>query len=281
MYIVNGQCTFNAGGKDGMVAPTGSFINIPRHTQHSFMVDHPNTQMLNFYLPAGFEQVIIGLSHPAPENIIPPEDYQQGPPPPLLAEKLAKIYGMTEVLGLPFRDKPSLDKMYSHDNPNQPLKPYVRNALQSSAYWYGGGLWSELASSASTGDSYDFLEVVMPKNAGPGPVIYERSDVWIYVVEGQMTFLLGDSVEIAEKGASVYLPRGTVFAYRADEDQTKFLNLHTPGGFDHVLKTYGVPAEQRTLPPQAFAEGIPGQHNPSTPGNELGLRYVSMANPLA
>ncbi|MBC7799090.1 MAG: cupin domain-containing protein, partial [Gemmatimonadaceae bacterium] len=71
LYVVSGHCTFNAGGLT-IPAPAGSFVSVPRRTEHSFTVDAPSTQLLNFYLPAGFEIILMGLAHPAERNALPP-----------------------------------------------------------------------------------------------------------------------------------------------------------------------------------------------------------------
>ena len=85
--MITGQCTFNAGGTQGMVAGPGTFVAIPGLTEHSFTVDKNDTQILNFYLPAGFEQLLIGISHPADTNTPPPPGVPL--PPPHLVDKLA------------------------------------------------------------------------------------------------------------------------------------------------------------------------------------------------
>ena len=54
LYIVSGHCTFNA-GRLTVPAPAGLFVSVPRRCEHSFTVDAPGRQLLNFYLPAGFE----------------------------------------------------------------------------------------------------------------------------------------------------------------------------------------------------------------------------------
>jgi quercetin dioxygenase-like cupin family protein len=68
MYAISGQCTFNAGGHQGLVGTPGSFVSIPGDTEHSFTVNKPDTHILNFYLLAGFEQLLIGISRPAKER---------------------------------------------------------------------------------------------------------------------------------------------------------------------------------------------------------------------
>ena len=44
LYVVSGHCTFNAGGRT-VAAPAGSFVSVPRRTEHSITVDAPGTQL--------------------------------------------------------------------------------------------------------------------------------------------------------------------------------------------------------------------------------------------
>ena len=279
MYIVSGQCTFNAGGHDGMVAPPGSFVNVPRNTEHSFSVDHSDTQLLNFYLPAGFEQLLVGIAHPATENTPPPPGVPL--PPPHLVYKLAADYGQTAVLGMPFAERPDKSKMWTKPTPGNPLTPHVRSALQSSAYFYRGGLWSVLADSAETGRSYDICEVSVPKGASSPPAMHECMDEMYYILEGQITFFLGGRVETAGKHAAIFIPRGTPFAWRADQEKTKFLNMHTPSGFERVLEVCGCPAKERMVPGLACQDPeVPEVARQITLG-EIGMQELAVENPLA
>ena len=50
MYILEGHCTFQAGGETAKAGP-GTFVSIPRDTEHSFVVDVAHTRLLNFYTP--------------------------------------------------------------------------------------------------------------------------------------------------------------------------------------------------------------------------------------
>ena len=71
LYVVSGHCTFNAGGAS-LSAAAGSLVVVPRFTEHAFSVDAPGTQLLNFYLPSGFEMFLIGFAHPAERNAAAP-----------------------------------------------------------------------------------------------------------------------------------------------------------------------------------------------------------------
>ncbi|KAL9578250.1 MAG: hypothetical protein Q9203_007167, partial [Teloschistes exilis] len=123
LYVVSGQCTFNAGGKDRKIATAGTFVNFPRLIQHSFTVDVLNTQLLNFYLPAGFEQLLTGIAHRADRSGPPPPDVPLAPT--WLIEKLAEDYGQTAILGIPFKDLADANNMKTQPTPGATLFPYA------------------------------------------------------------------------------------------------------------------------------------------------------------
>ena len=47
LYILEGHCTFNAGGETVKAGP-GTLVYVPRLVEHSFTVDAPNSRLLNF-----------------------------------------------------------------------------------------------------------------------------------------------------------------------------------------------------------------------------------------
>ncbi|GAB2578915.1 cupin domain-containing protein [Spirosoma areae] len=71
-FVNEGQITYVAGGEQ-FVAKQGSFVWIPRSTIHSFRVDSKTATLLNFYTPAGFEQIIMAGGLPAEALTLPPE----------------------------------------------------------------------------------------------------------------------------------------------------------------------------------------------------------------
>ena len=56
------------------MARAGDFVWIPRGTAHKVTVTSTVCRALNAYVPAGFEQVIIGLGNPAERRELPPPD---------------------------------------------------------------------------------------------------------------------------------------------------------------------------------------------------------------
>lgn len=240
LYVIRGQCTFNAGGHQGLPGTPGTFVAIPGNTEHSFTVDEADTKVLNFYLPAGFEQLLMGISRPATERIPPPPELiQEMLPPKELSAKLAVQYGQTNLLGDPFNDPPNADLMYTRPTPGATVFPFTANAANLPAYQVRDGLWTILASGKETGNSYSLLEQRLRRGKVYSAHIFKDRDVVYYVLEGKLTILHGGKVETADKGAFVFVPRGTVHAVLVESDEALVLNLHTPGGFEEYVEVIG------------------------------------------
>ena len=242
LYVISGRCTFNAGGHQGLPGSPGTFVSIPGNTEHSFTVDEPDTHVLKFYLPAGFEQLLIGISHPAKERKPPPTELvEEMMAPPWLAEKLAADYGEVSVLGNPFVDKPDPAKMLTKPTPGAKLFPFTANASNLEKITAMGGHWTVLADGKQTGGCYCLLEVSFRKGIVIAPRIYKEKDEMIYVLDGNLSFLLGDRVVKAGTGSLVYIPSGTVYSARVDSEEAHCLNLHTRSGFEELVQYVGRP----------------------------------------
>jgi mannose-6-phosphate isomerase-like protein (cupin superfamily) len=89
------------------------------------------------------------------------------------------------------------------------------------------------ADGAETADRYSISEWWLePHTTGPGAHTHPEDDVF-YVLEGTMTFLVGDRWVDAPKGSFVLASGGTPhdFQNRTDE-RTGALNISVPGAFE-------------------------------------------------
>ena len=277
LYVVSGHCTFNAGGQT-VAAGAGTFVSVPRLCEHSFTVDAPNTQLLNFYLPAGFDVLLIGIAHPADRNEPPPPGVPM--PPPRLVRQLARDYGQTAVLGMPFIDPPGPDNMATKPTPGAGVLPFGAQAGSAPSYWMMGGLWSVLASGAQTGGSYSLLEQVLPQGPAASPHLHEGMDEVFYILDGAATFLMNDRIVTAFKGALVFIPRGVVHAFRIDSPSARMLNLYTPAGFERTVTTLGHPTQLRELPRHDLAPTGVAPDRMATLFEEVGMRTLAVADPF-
>jgi quercetin dioxygenase-like cupin family protein len=252
LYVISGKCTFNAGGHQGLTGPPGTFVSIPPNTEHSFTVDEPDTHVLNFYLPAGFEQLLIGISHPAKERQPPPPELiQEMMAPRWLADKLSEDYGQVSTLGNPFADPPDPAKMFTKPTPGATVFPFTANAQNIDTFSTMGGRWTILAAGKQTEGCYCLLEVRLRKGVFIAPRIYKDKDEMFYVFDGNMTLMLGDRLVTAAKGSLVYIPSGTVYSARVDSDQAHCLNLHTRSGFEEFIEYVGTPGGREPDAPGA------------------------------
>ena len=91
-YVIEGDITFMSNGQQLQVS-NGGFIAIPSGSIHSFRVDSNTAHILNFYSPAGFEQMGV----PAPTRTIPPADFKEPPVDMTKMMELFQKYGMHVV----------------------------------------------------------------------------------------------------------------------------------------------------------------------------------------
>jgi quercetin dioxygenase-like cupin family protein len=120
---------------------------------------------------------------------------------------------------------------------------------EGEALWFFGTLVTFKAAAAQTGDRFTLIE-----QAGPGRVATPRhaqpaDDESFYVLEGALTFWLGDNPPFrAAAGAFVHIPAGVPHAFRIESATARQLNFTTPR-HEAFMRAAGEPARQRVPPP--------------------------------
>lgn len=132
--------------------------------------------------------------------------------------------------------------------PKNNLLPYALNRDQAPAFWEVDILWLILADASQTDGSLTMMEQVCPKNSGPPPHTHAQQESF-YVLEGQMTVLVGGKTLVATQGSFLNVPPNTVHSFRVDSDSCRILNMYTPAGFERIITEFGEPAPKRSLPP--------------------------------
>jgi quercetin dioxygenase-like cupin family protein len=116
----------------------------------------------------------------------------------------------------------------------------ARSPQQADRHAVAGGEVAILLRGEDTADRCAVVENTIPAGyAGPPLHFHERTDELVYLVDGELTFRLGDDVFVAEPGAVVHLPRGCVhsFANLSDRPAT-LVNFCTAGAerfFDDMV----------------------------------------------
>ena len=141
-------------------------------------------------------------------------------------------------------------------------EPFIHNVDTAPAYWLMDVLWIVLADGADTGGRYSMMEQLLPKGSGPGLHKHTWSDETFYMLDGEITILMGDDIRTARKGDFIMVPRNTRHAFRVDSDTARFLNGYTPASMEALVIERGTPTTERVLPPKGM--GPPPMMNPGS-----------------
>ena len=131
---------------------------------------------------------------------------------------------------------------------------YFLGSDEGEAIWLLGGLYTFKALGDQNANQYTVVEVTGP--GGPqglaAPLHYhEREDEGFYVVEGEITLVIGDKTLEASAGSFAFAPRNTHHAFRLESPTAKMLLLITPGAAGHegLFREMGDPADAPVVPP--------------------------------
>ena len=81
-----------------------------------------------------------------------------------------------------------------------------------------------------TGDSIMMFEETVPAGTKSTFHLHRDSDEVAYVLEGEVTFLIGDDVTVGGPGTCAFMPRGVPHAWKSTgADPGRVLFLYTPG----------------------------------------------------
>ena len=127
--------------------------------------------------------------------------------------------------------------------------PYSRRLGGEESYWTMGYLMTWLAEGKDTDGRYSLAEVVARRGTEPPPHTHANEDEAYYLLEGEMTFRVGEQTIEAGQGEYVWLPRGVQHAPVVKTPEVRFLVTVTPAGLEEAFKQVSEPAQSPTLPP--------------------------------
>ena len=120
---------------------------------------------------------------------------------------------------------------------------------EGEARWWFSGLAMIKATAADTGGQLTIVEVTEPPGTEAPLHVHHREDEAFWVLEGDVTFEVGDTVIEASAGDYAFGPRDIPHRYTVGDAGCRMLFICVPGGFEHLVTEMSVPAESRTLPP--------------------------------
>jgi mannose-6-phosphate isomerase-like protein (cupin superfamily) len=126
------------------------------------------------------------------------------------------------------------------------MQTYISH--QPEARWYGDGLFEFLVPADATGGRLSVLRATLTEGFSPPKHVHTREDEVFHVLEGDVTFAIGDRRRLAGPGTSVYMPRGVPHTFRVESPVARMLGVMAPGPFEQLFRNLSVPAAERALP---------------------------------
>ena len=120
-----------------------------------------------------------------------------------------------------------------------------------------GDVYRFLATGDDTNGKYAMWEAIVLPGGGPPPHVHSREEEAFYILEGEITFHLGEERVVATAGMFANMPVGTPHSFKNESGKpAKMLISVAPAGLEGMFFEVGVPVPQgaTTAPPPTKAE---------------------------
>ncbi|GIH25842.1 cupin [Acrocarpospora phusangensis] len=129
-------------------------------------------------------------------------------------------------------------------------QPFILSPKEGKAIWHMGVLMHFKAVGEDTGGAFWLAEATAAMGAGPPMHVHAHEDELWYVLDGEVSFYVGDDVATVGPGSVVYGPRNVAHTFKVESPTARFLGMATPAGFENFFLESGHPAETLTIPPR-------------------------------
>ena len=175
---------------------------------------------------------------------------------PLGRRDFMKITGVVAVGGGVMTP---LGKMLSQQELTMENKIVYTAAGTGEAYWVMSDLFTYLVTGEESDGNYFTLEINVAPNGGPPPHIHHLEDEQFYIVDGNLTFQVGDQTFQASTGDFIHIPREKVHSFKNGSQPAKLLATFSPAGIEGFFREVGTLVEDRAAPPPPVTEATIGR----------------------
>jgi quercetin dioxygenase-like cupin family protein len=117
-----------------------------------------------------------------------------------------------------------------------------------------GDLFTYLVTGAESRGSYFTLLAKVQPNAGPPPHVHHLEEEQFYVLEGELTFSVGDQTFQVRAGDFVHIPRDTVHSFKNGPAPSRLLITFSPAGIEGFFREVGEPVKDPSASPPGVTE---------------------------
>ena len=120
---------------------------------------------------------------------------------------------------------------------------------EGEALWWVGLLATIKATAEQTGGQYTLVEILAPDGFASPLHVHHFEDEGFYILEGEMTFYVGDETIKARPGSFLLGPKDVPHAFSVDSGPAKLLFVLSPAGMEGLIREMGEPARTLSIPP--------------------------------
>ena len=121
------------------------------------------------------------------------------------------------------------------------------------ALWWFGVLATINATAEQTGGRYSLVEILAPDGYEGVLHVHHFEDEGFYILEGEMTFYVGEQTIKAQPGSFLFGPKDVPHAFTVDSGPARLLFVFSPAGLEAGIREMGEPARSLSIPPQPEA----------------------------
>jgi quercetin dioxygenase-like cupin family protein len=152
-----------------------------------------------------------------------------------------------------------------YDNPKEDeamidtaTKPYRLTPGEGLAdVWWKTGRVTVKVTGAETGNPNTQNEVVDPRGGGTPVHVHHNEDETFYVLEGELTFLVGDERIDVTAGDFLFAPRDIPHAYVVRSERSRLLSTISPAGIEQLFVSLGTPVAGAEPPTEMVMPPMP------------------------
>lgn len=126
----------------------------------------------------------------------------------------------------------------------------LRKGEGEARWWLGVTLATIKATGKETGGRYTLVEVLEPEGEEAPLHVHHNEDEAFWILEGELTFEIGDKKMKASPGSFLFGPRGVPHRYTVESGPARMLFILSPAGFEEFIYATSEPAKERVLPPR-------------------------------
>lgn len=123
---------------------------------------------------------------------------------------------------------------------NMSHQPTIRRPGEGRTIGVVGYVYRFLATGEDTNCKYAMWEAIVPPGGGPPPHVHSREEEAFYILEGEITFQIGDQRLVATAGMFANMPVGSLHSFKNETDKpAKVLISVAPAGLEQMFFEVG------------------------------------------